>query len=104
LEVLYNNGVIGLLLLLAVLWRTVRNLLWVTRRMRAGQMRTWAIGAFAILIFEFLNGMLNASFGGRPGSAYLTLLSLLMVSEALVGLLKRAMLKAAAGQYEMVKR
>jgi hypothetical protein len=29
---------------------------------------------------------------------------LLMVSEALVGLLKRAMLKAAAGQYEMVKR
>jgi O-Antigen ligase len=104
LEVLYNNGVIGLVFLLAVLWRTVRNLLWVIRKMQAGEMRTWAIGAFALLIFEILNGMLNASFGGRPGSSYLMLLSLLIVSEALAGLLQRAMLKAAAGQYELVRR
>jgi O-antigen ligase len=104
LEVLYNNGVIGLLLLLAVLWRTVRNLLWVIRKMRGGEMRTWAMATFAILIFEILNGMLNASFGGRPGSAYLMLLSLLMVSEALAGLLQRAMLKVAAGDYETVRR
>jgi O-antigen ligase len=104
LEVLYNNGVIGLLLLLAVLRRTVRNLLWVIRRMRSGEMKTWAIGAFAIFIFEILNGMLNASFGGRPNSAYLVLLSLLVVSEVLAGLLQRTMLKAAAGDFEVVKR
>jgi O-antigen ligase len=104
LEVLYNNGAIGLVLLLAVFWRTVRNLLWVIRKMKAGELRTWALGAFAIFIFEILNGMLNASFGGRPASPYLMLLSLLMVSEALAGLLQRAMLKAAEGKYEMVVR
>jgi O-antigen ligase len=104
LEVLYNNGVIGLGFLLAVMWRTVRNLLWVIRKMQAGEMRTWAMGAFAIFIFEILNGMLNASFGGRPGSAYLMLISLLMVSEALAGLLRIAMLKAVAGQYKLVRQ
>ena len=103
LEVLYNNGVIGLLLLLGVMWRTVRNLLWVIQRMKAGELRTWAIGAFAIFVFEILNGMLNASFGGRPASSYLMLLSLLMVSEALAGLLRRAMLKVSAGRYEMAR-
>jgi hypothetical protein len=103
LEVLYNNGVIGLLLLLAAMWRMARNLLWVIRSMRAGELRTWAIGAFAIFIFEILNGMLNASFGGRPGSAYLMLISLLMISEALAGLLQQTMLKAA-GRFEMVGR
>jgi O-antigen ligase len=104
LEVLYNNGVVGLLLLLGVLWRTARNLLWVIRRMRSGEMKTWAIGAFAIFIFEMLNGMLNASFGGRPTSAYLVLLSLLVVSEVLAGLLQRTMLRAAAGDLEVVKQ
>jgi O-antigen ligase len=97
LEVLYNNGVIGLFLLLAVFWRTLRNLLWVIQKMQTGQIRTWAIGAFTIFIFEILNGMLNASFGGRPGSPYLMLLSLLVISEALAGLLQRSILKAAAG-------
>ncbi len=104
LEVLYNNGVIGLTLLVAVLWQTVRNLLWVVRRMRSGEMRTWAIGAFAILIFEFINGMLNASFGGRPASAYLLVLSILVISEVLAGLLQRDMLKSANGRFAAAVR
>jgi O-antigen ligase len=99
LEILYNNGAIGLLLLLAVLWRTVRNLLWVIRRVSAGEVRTWAIGAFALFIFEMLNGMLNASFGGRPGSAYLILLSLLVISEVLTGLVQRAIRAASTNVY-----
>jgi hypothetical protein len=96
--------VIGLFFLLAVFWRTIRNLLWVIRRMKSGEMRTWAVGVFSIFVFEFLNGMLNASFGGRPGSPYLILLSLLVMSEALAGLLQRAILKASAGQYELVNQ
>jgi|GEM_PF-3056558 O-antigen ligase len=100
LEILYNNGVIGLILLLAVLWRTVRNLLLVTRRIKAGEMRTWAIGCFAVFVFEMLNGMLNASFGGRPGSSYLMLISLLIVSEVLAGLLQRVIAQGPS-QYEM---
>jgi O-antigen ligase len=104
LEVLYNNGVIGLALLLAVLGRTVRNLLWVIRRMRSGEMRTWAIGCFAVLIFEFINGMLNASFGGRPASAYLMVMSIAIISEALAGLLQREILKAAPGRFQAAER
>ena len=104
LEVLYNNGVIGLVPLILVLWRTVRNQLWVIRRSRSGELRTWAIGSFAVVIFEFLNGMLNASFGGRPASAYLILLSMLMVSEALAILLQREMLQVATGGFAAEER
>lgn len=101
LEVLYNNGVVGLLLLLAVLFRTVRNLLWVIRKVRAGEARTWAIGAFALFVFLMLNGMLNATFGGKPSSAYLLLLSLLVVSEVLAGLVVRAIRSAKENGYHV---
>ena len=101
LEVLYNNGAVGLLLLLAILFRTVRNLFWVIRKVRAGEARTWAIGAFALFIFLMLDGMVNATFGGRSGSAYLLLLSLLVVSEVLAGLVQRAIRASMSGVYQM---
>ncbi|HEY0564265.1 MAG TPA: O-antigen ligase family protein [Terriglobales bacterium] len=83
LEVLYNNGILGLLLLLAFNIRIVRNLIWTIRQARTAELRNLAVGAISIYVFLIGNGMFNATFGGRPGSSYLMMIALIVISEAL---------------------
>jgi len=106
IEVIYNNGLVGLIILLAIMRATAKNLrqaLWIPRGARirllaVGSGPTWinllrhphnrkvrllAISSGAIWINLLINGLTNATFGGLPSSPCMLLLGLLVVSEAL---------------------
>jgi O-antigen ligase len=83
LETVYNNGLVGLGLLMMVLFVIVRNL-W--RTIHAGaskQVRYLAIGCMAAFVNLFINGMFNANFGGRPFAPYMIMIGLVVVSSHL---------------------
>ena len=71
LDVLYNNGVTGLsiiiLLNVLIIWKTVS----VTRTGPTRTVRTLGAGLFALYVFLFINGLVTASFGGRPTSSFM---------------------------------
>jgi hypothetical protein len=80
IEAMYNNGLIGLSLILMVQFVIVRNL-WRTIRMAATpELRYMAVGCLAAFINLFINGMFNATFGGRPDAPYMMLIGLVVVS------------------------
>lgn len=90
LEALYNNGFLGLLLMLvihALILRTVFRLL--RDRSVNDRFRALAIGCAAIYFNILLNGVFNASFGGRAGGTFIALLALLMIGERLTFLARR---------------
>jgi O-antigen ligase len=80
LETLYNNGLIGLALVLMVNYVIVRNL-WRTVRIAATpEIRYLAVGAMAAYINLLINAMCNATFGGRPDCSYLMLIAMVVIS------------------------
>jgi O-antigen ligase len=83
LEVLYNNGCIGLLLVLAMNVCIIRNLWRVLRSSHDPQLRTLASGCFALYSFLLLNGFVEPTFGGRPSCVFLVFQALLVLSEGL---------------------
>jgi O-antigen ligase len=88
IEALYNNGIIGLFLILMVQFVIVRNL-WRTIGVAATpELRYLAVGCLAAFVNLFINGMFNATFGGRPDASYMTLIALVVVSMRLVQLSK----------------
>lgn len=106
LEVWFDNGVIGLLALLAIQGATVRNLI-VTKRL-ASQVKTvpdlsgartariLAVGSLALFFNLILNGLFNSSFGGRAIGPYMLMIALLMMSERLRRGLELGAAQAAA--------
>jgi O-antigen ligase len=86
IEAMYNNGLIGLSLILMVQFVIVRNL-WRTIRIAATpELRYMAVGCLAAFINLFINGMFNATFGGRPDAPYMMLIGLVVVSIRLLQL------------------
>ena len=83
LEVLYNNGCLGLLLVLVMNVCIVRNLWRVRQNSSDPQMRTLASGCFALYSFLLLNGFVEPTFGGRPSCVFLVFQGLLVLSEGL---------------------
>ena len=83
LEVLYNNGCLGLLLILAVNGCILRNMWRVHRASDDPQLRTLASGCFALYCFLLLNGFVEPTFGGRPSCVFLVFQGLLVLSQAL---------------------
>lgn len=83
LEVLYNNGCIGLLLVLVMNLCIIRNLRRVLRNSHDPQLRTLASGCFALYGFLLLNGLVEPTFGGRPSCVFLVFQGLLVLSEGL---------------------
>ena len=82
-EVLYNNGLVGLVLLLMVLFVMGRNLWRTIEKSASPELRFLAVGCFASLINLFINGMFNATFGGRPDASYMILIALVIISTQL---------------------
>jgi O-antigen ligase len=83
LEALYNNGILGVLLILMVLFVIVRNL-WRTMNISASkELHYLAIGCLAAFANLFINGMFNATFGGRPDASYMILIALVVISTQL---------------------
>ncbi len=89
-EVLYNNGLLGLIPIVLINFVIFRNLITVLRRApSAGAIYRVGAGCFALYAHLFLNGMSNASFGGRVRPPFILLLSLVLVSNKLVELIPR---------------
>jgi O-antigen ligase len=84
LEVLYNNGLVGLALIIIINYVILRNLLRVLRRIPATDfIHQIAAGCLALYASFLLNGFFNASFGGRARPPFMALLALVIVGEKL---------------------
>jgi hypothetical protein len=80
IEAMYNTGIIGLGLIIMVQVVIVKNL-WRTIKMAATpELRYMAVGCLAAFVNLFINGMFNATFGGRPDAPYMMLIGLVVVS------------------------
>ncbi len=80
LEALYNNGLIGLVLVLMINYVIVRNLWRTVRASASPELRYLAVGAMAAYINLLINAMFNATFGGRPDCSYLMLIAMVVIS------------------------
>ena len=89
-EVLYNNGLIGFIPILLINFVIVRNLIAVLRRAPSTDaIYRVAAGTLALYAHLLLNGLFNASFGGRVRPPFILLLSLVLVSNKLLELVPR---------------
>lgn len=94
LEVAYNNGIIGLGLLVIINIIIVRGILQTLRTATAlrerfpGDRRTTlayllTVGALAIYANLFINGLFNTAFGGRALSSYMLFLAMFFIVQVL---------------------
>jgi exopolysaccharide production protein ExoQ len=87
IDVLYNNGLIGLVLITIVNVVIARNLIQVLRRAPSdGAIYRLAAGSLAIFAHLLINGFLNASFGGKARPPFMLLIGLILVSNKLLEL------------------
>ncbi len=90
LEVMYNNGIIGLFVIVMMLGWTARNLIKVIRSVAADHpLHQLAVGCFAIYLDIFINGMVSRTFGSRPDGTFMILFSLVFVSDRLLAAVKK---------------
>jgi O-antigen ligase len=80
LEVLYNNGLIGLFVMLMMHGMIIRNLVRVMRRVSL----PLAAGCFAVYLDILINGMVSRAFGSRPDATFTMMFALVFVSERLL--------------------
>ena len=85
LEALYNSGVFGFVLIMAILIVIPWNLYRVLRR-TAPSDRIYQIGAGCLALYAFLliNGFFNSSFGGKPTVPFMLMLALVVASQKLL--------------------
>jgi O-antigen ligase len=84
LDVLYNNGLVGLVLLGIVHALTVKNLLQVIRYLAVSrEVREIAVASLAIYANLLINAFFNAIIGGRPSALFMIFLALFMLSGSL---------------------
>ena len=83
IEALYNNGLVGLCILVGIHFVIVKNLWRALKGPPDRNARLLAIGCWAIYVNLLINGLFNASFGGRASTPFMLLLGLLVVSEVL---------------------
>jgi O-antigen ligase len=80
LEVLYNNGLAGLIPIVAMNILIVVNLRRALLRPRTLQLRYFAAAASALYIHLFVWGIVSVTFGGAPDNRFMTFLALLVIS------------------------
>jgi O-antigen ligase len=81
LETLYNNGLPGLAILLAINWFIATDLISLYRHAVRREIRMVATALLALYAFIFLNGLTESYFGGQASAFYLLFLGLFSVSE-----------------------
>ncbi len=85
LEVMYNNGLIGLAVIVMMQGWLVRNLVGVMRAVNnAHPLHQLAVGCFAVYLDILVNGLVSRTFGSRPDGTFMILFSLVFVSERLL--------------------
>jgi len=89
-EVLYNNGLLGFIPIVIINFVIVRNFIYVLRRAPStGAIYRVGAGCLALYAHLLLNGLFNASFGGRVRPPFILMLSLVLVSNKLLELVPR---------------
>lgn len=84
LDVLYNNGVIGLTLVLILHGIIIRNLLYAIRCQRASpELRNLAAGSLAVFANLVISAFFNSTIGGRASTLFMLFLAIFVVSESL---------------------
>jgi O-antigen ligase len=83
LEVLYNNGLPGLLLILLMHFSILKNLAAVSRRPSSREFHLLAVGSLAIYFDILFTGQFNVSFGGHLNSPFIVFLALILIGENL---------------------
>jgi O-antigen ligase len=84
LEVLYNNGIVGLVLALSMHAIIIKNLLRVIRQPGAPrELYEIAVGFLAVYANLLINSFFNATIGGRPSTLFMIFLALFVLSENL---------------------
>jgi O-antigen ligase len=84
LDVLYNNGLIGLVLVLILHAMIIRNLLHVIKYPGAPrQLSEVAAGSLALYVNLLISAFCNSTIGGRPSTLFMLFLALYVVSENL---------------------
>jgi O-antigen ligase len=90
LEVMYNNGLIGLFVILMMQGWIVRNLVRVMRAVdHDDPLHQLAAGCFAVYLDILINGMVSRAFGSRPDATFIILFSLVFVSDRLLAAAKK---------------
>ena len=85
LEVMYNNGIIGLFVILMIHGWIVRNLVSVMRAVNHDHpLHQLAVGCFAVYLDILINGLVSRTFGSRPDATFMVLFSLVFVSDRLL--------------------
>ncbi|MGH9432798.1 MAG: O-antigen ligase family protein [Terriglobia bacterium] len=85
LEALYNNGLVGLILILLILGYTARNL-WKAAKEPSDLpgYPQLAAGLIAVFLDLLINGMVAGSFAGRVRADFVMLLGMVVISEVMV--------------------
>lgn len=87
LEVLYNDGIVGLLVMSLIQIVITVNLVKAFRRSRSSRaLRLFTVGSIVLFLNLLINGLFNASFGGRAEAPFMLLLALVAISENLAGM------------------
>lgn len=90
LEVMYNNGLIGLAVILMLHGWIVRNLVNVMRAVNHDHpLHQLAVGCFAVYLDILINGLVSRTFGSRPDATFMVLFSLVFVSDRLLAAAKK---------------
>lgn len=90
LEVMYNNGLIGLFVMIMLHYWIIRNLVLVMRAVDHDHyLHVWAVGCFAVYLDILINGLVSRTFGSRPDATFMVLFSLVFVGERLLQAARR---------------
>jgi O-antigen ligase len=85
LEILYNNGLVGLIVIAVMNILIVVNLKDVLLRPPTLQMRYYAAAALALYTHLFVWGLVAVTFGGAPDDRFMTFFAILLISMFLRG-------------------
>ncbi|MGD9851818.1 MAG: O-antigen ligase family protein [Nitrospirales bacterium] len=81
LEVLYNNGFVGFVVLVMLNGILIKNFLRSSPTILHKDMPILRSGLLSLYCFIFINGLFNSSFGGRPHSQFVLFLTIVMLSQ-----------------------
>lgn len=84
LDVLYNNGVVGLSLVILINFKLMKTLFQIIKRSDPhGEFFVIGVGLLSLYFFMFLNAFAYVPFGGRPHNQFILFLTIYMMAHKL---------------------
>lgn len=99
LEVLYNNGLVGLIPIVIINLLIVANLRRAMVRPSTEELRYYAAAAFALYIHLLVWGLVAATFGGAPDVRFMVFFAILVISMFLRGQADRKYWNTTYGEH-----